>query len=75
MPLEDSVLQRHSPAIMQTRPLSARLDIDLLARLRRLSAREHVPLSVSRRASILYMAVPCSSSAPDAEVLRHDRCG
>jgi hypothetical protein len=30
---------------MQTRPFSARLDIDLLTRLRRLSAREHIPLS------------------------------
>lgn len=30
---------------MQTRPFSARLDADLLGRLRRLSAREHIPLS------------------------------
>ena len=30
---------------MQTRPFSARLDVDLLARLRRLSARERIPLS------------------------------
>ena len=30
---------------MQTRPFSARLDADLLIRLRRLSAREQVPLS------------------------------
>ena len=30
---------------METRPFSARLDVDLLARLRRLSARERVPLS------------------------------
>lgn len=30
---------------MQTRSFSARLDVDLLTRLRRLSTREHIPLS------------------------------